>query len=119
MAESAPREWGLKPTYTLLDVESPPVRVTVGREAIIPLRIGVRKECKPIDLLKFTAKADVELRTGSLAYGFSCKVSIELSCRTRSFMQASVAISGALLPQDNLVGGRFSVNLAARLLEYK
>jgi hypothetical protein len=77
MAEAAPtaREWGLKPTYTLLDVESPPVRVTVAREAIIPARIGVRKEFKALGLLKFTGKADVELRSGALAYGFSCKAS--------------------------------------------
>ncbi len=45
-----------------------------AREAIIPGRIGIRKDWKPLGLLRFTGKADVELRTGAITYGFSCKV---------------------------------------------
>ncbi|GAB4813282.1 hypothetical protein N2152v2_000328 [Parachlorella kessleri] len=92
-AVPAGREWGLQPVYTVLDLDSPRVLLTVAREAIIPGRIGIRKDWKPLGLLRFTGKADVELRTGAITYGFSCK--------------------------DNIIGGRFSVNVPDRLLEYR
>ena len=40
-AGSAP---GSKPAWALLDLQSPPVRVTVAQEAVIPGRLGLRKD---------------------------------------------------------------------------
>lgn len=62
--------------WTLLETKtSPPVLVTVAQEAVIPGRVGIRKDWA-FSLLKFTAKADLVLRTQEVVYGFSVKVRV-------------------------------------------
>lgn len=83
------------PAYTLLDVRSAPIplKLTWAKDGVYPAAICVRKDVKVLSLLKFTAKADLTLPDLDVVYGFSCK--------------------------DTLFHGRFSVNVPARMVEYR
>lgn len=83
------------PAYTLLDVRSAPIplKLTWAKDGVYPAAICVRKDVKVLSLLKFTAKADLTLPDLNVVYGFSCK--------------------------DTLFRGRFSLNVPARMIEYR
>ncbi|KAL4459124.1 hypothetical protein ABPG75_013989 [Micractinium tetrahymenae] len=83
------------PSYTLLDVRSAPIplKLTWAKDGVYPAAICVRKDLKVLSLLKFTAKADLTLPDLGVVYGFSCK--------------------------DTLFHGRFSLNVPARMVEYR
>ncbi|KAI3424109.1 hypothetical protein D9Q98_009470 [Chlorella vulgaris] len=81
--------------YTLLDLRNTPIplKFTWSRDALYPAALCLRKDIKVLQLVRFTAKADLTLPDLRLVCGFSCK--------------------------DTLFHGRFSVNVAGRMVEYR
>lgn len=81
--------------FTLLDVRNSPVplKLTWARDAVYPAAICLRKDLRVLSLVKFTAKADLTLPDTRLICGFSAK--------------------------DTIFHGRFSLNVPARMVEYR
>ncbi|KAL6782287.1 hypothetical protein ACKKBG_A06235 [Auxenochlorella protothecoides x Auxenochlorella symbiontica] len=84
------------PPFTLIDFNVQnlfPIRLTLARDALLPSRVGIRKDVVLLDLIRMRAKADLTLPDGRFIYGFSCK--------------------------DTIFNGQFSVNIPAKALEYR
>lgn len=84
------------PNYTLLDLPhtAVPLRVTWSKSAIVPGKLGIRKDIDIVPgLLQVRAKADWSVGTKQFIYGCSIR--------------------------DTLFNGKVSMNIPARLIEYR
>ncbi|EFN53463.1 expressed protein [Chlorella variabilis] len=113
--------------FTLLDVRNSPVplKLTWARDAVYPAAICLRKDLRVLSLVKFTAKADLTLPDTRLICGFSAKArrgrcsSCLSSRRPLACLLACLLASLPACLHDTIFHGRFSLNVPARMVEYR